>query len=70
VFFTATWPREVQSLAMDFLRDPVHLTAGDVGVLNANLAITQQFIAMKEFQKDKELFDLLDKLNTAGEHKR
>ncbi len=55
---------------MDFLRDPVHLTAGDVGVLNANLAITQQFIAMKEFQKDKELFDLLDKLNTAGEHKR
>ena len=28
VFFTATWPREVQTLALDFLNAPILITAG------------------------------------------
>ena len=28
VFFTATWPKEVQMLALDFLEQPVLITAG------------------------------------------
>lgn len=31
VFFTATWPREVQQLAAEFLSDPVQINIGDQG---------------------------------------
>lgn len=41
LFFTATWPKEVQRLARDFVRNPVHITVGDAGKLNANKSITQ-----------------------------
>lgn len=41
LFFTATWPKEVQRLARDFVSDPVQITIGDVGKLNANKSITQ-----------------------------
>lgn len=41
LFFTATWPKEVQRLARDFVQDPVHITVGDAGKLNANKSITQ-----------------------------
>jgi superfamily II DNA/RNA helicase len=36
LFFSATWPKEVQQLANEFLTDAVHITIGDSGVLNAN----------------------------------
>lgn len=41
LFFTATWPKEVQRLARDFVQSPVHITVGDAGKLNANKSITQ-----------------------------
>ena len=41
LFFTATWPKEVQRLARDFVQNPVHITIGDAGKLNANKSITQ-----------------------------
>lgn len=41
LFFTATWPKEVQRLARDFVKNPVHITVGDAGKLNANKSITQ-----------------------------
>lgn len=41
LFFTATWPKEVQRLARDFVQNPVHITVGDAGKLNANKSITQ-----------------------------
>eukprot|EP01035_Chromulina_nebulosa_P019393 gene19393-25264_t len=62
VFFTATWPRNVQQLAMDFVNDPVLIAAGQVGVLNANKAIEQNFLIMKEGEKFHKLFDLLSLL--------
>ena len=36
LFFSATWPREVQQLANEFLNDAVQINIGDSGVLNAN----------------------------------
>lgn len=36
LFFSATWPREVQQLANEFLTDAVQINIGDSGVLNAN----------------------------------
>lgn len=41
LFFTATWPKEVQRLARDFVQNPVHITIGDAGKLNANKSIKQ-----------------------------
>lgn len=41
LFFTATWPKEVQRLARDFVQNPVRITVGDAGKLNANKSITQ-----------------------------
>lgn len=39
MFFTATWPREVQNIAREFLVNPIELKFGDVNSLNANKAI-------------------------------
>ena len=44
MFFTATWPREVQTIAREFLRNPVEIKFGDVNNLNANKAILQKII--------------------------
>lgn len=41
LFFTATWPKEVQRLARDFVQNPVRITVGDAGKLNANKSIKQ-----------------------------
>lgn len=42
LFFSATWPKEVQQLANEFLTDAVHITIGDSGVLNANKVRNQE----------------------------
>ena len=41
LFYTATWPRAVRSLAYEFLRTPVQVEVGDINSLNANKDITQ-----------------------------
>lgn len=67
IFFTATWPREVQTLALDFLNDPINVTIGDVGMLNANKAITQNILVVKNRnEKDAKLEDLLFELNDSS----
>lgn len=44
---------------MDFVHDPVQINVGDTGTLNANKNITQNIMVMSEFEKEKELFRLL-----------
>jgi ATP-dependent RNA helicase DDX5/DBP2 len=63
LFFSATWPREVQSLANEFLTDAIQINIGDSDVLNANKAISQHIIVTSEKDKKDELIDLLTKLN-------
>lgn len=57
--FTATWPKDVQSLAGDFLNNPVQINIGDQDSLNANKAITQHIMIMRGFEKEERLFELL-----------
>lgn len=59
IFFSATWPKEVQSLAGEFLTDPVQITIGDGDKLTANLAISQHIMVMKHHAKEQELVKLL-----------
>jgi len=44
LLFTATWPREVRSLASEFLRTPLHVQTGKSDALTANLDISQHVI--------------------------
>jgi superfamily II DNA/RNA helicase len=60
LFFTATWPREVQSLASEFLHQPVHIAIGQQDSLNANKDIKQNVMIVKQFQKNDALLDLLE----------
>ncbi len=62
IFFTATWPKEVQQLASSFLNDPVQINVGDDDVLNANKAIKQVVIMSTPRDKMNGLFDILDEL--------
>lgn len=48
LFFTATWPKEVQRLAREFVSNPVQITIGDAGKLNANKSITQHIKVRKK----------------------
>ena len=67
LFFTATWPKEVQGLAADFLKDPVRVNVGASDQLNANAAITQNVKIMSEFDKPSELVSLLEEIRGGAE---
>lgn len=55
--FSATFPREIQQLAAEFLLNYVYLTVGRVG--STNEFITQRLIYAEENEKPKRLLDLL-----------
>ena len=63
MFFTATWPREVQALAREFMKTPVELKFGDVNNLNANKAITQKVLVISDGEKSDMLKTVLKEIN-------
>ena len=66
MMFTATWPREIQNLAREFLRDPVEIKFGDTNFLNANKAIDQRIIVISESEKVETLQKVIVELNPEG----
>jgi ATP-dependent RNA helicase DDX5/DBP2 len=67
LLFSATWPREIQALAHDFLKDPIQINVGEVNVLVANKDIKQDIIMCSESDK----FDKLEAiLKSMQEQKR
>lgn len=61
LMFSATWPTEVQSLASEFLTNPIHLTIGS-GELYANPKIKQNIKFIENYDKDRELIQLLESI--------
>ncbi|KAL3082856.1 hypothetical protein niasHS_010658 [Heterodera schachtii] len=59
LMFSATWPKEVRSLAADFQVNPVHLNVGSLE-LAANHNIQQHVEVIDEYSKQGRLFELLD----------
>lgn len=57
--FSATWPKEVRTLAQDFQQDPVFLNVGSLE-LAANHNIEQIVEVVDEFGKQKRLFQILE----------
>ena len=67
MFFTATWPREVQTLAREFLRNSIEIKFGDTNNLNANKAILQKVLVVSEGDKSDTLKKVLQEVNPSGE---
>lgn len=66
LLFSATWPREIQQLAHDFLTDPIQVNVGDVNSLNANKDIKQHIIMCSESEKFEKLEKILKELTDQG----
>jgi len=58
MMFSATFPKEIQMLARDFLKDYVFLAVGRVGSTSEN--ITQKVVWVEEHDKRSFLLDLMD----------
>lgn len=67
MMFTATWPREVQTLAREFLHKPVEIRFGEVDSLNANKAIKQIVMVIAESEKSEKLREVLSEINPTND---
>jgi len=66
LLFSATWPKEIQRLAHDFLTDPIQINVGEVGVLNANKDIKQHIHMISDHEKLEKLTTILKELTDQG----
>jgi ATP-dependent RNA helicase DDX5/DBP2 len=62
LLFSATWPKEIQKLAFDFLLDPIKINVGEINVLNANKDITQKIIMCSDGDKNHKIKEILKNL--------
>jgi ATP-dependent RNA helicase DDX5/DBP2 len=67
MLFSATWPREIQALAHDFLKNPVQVNVGEVNVLVANKDIQQSIVMTTDSEKLDKLIDILKELTSKVE---
>ncbi|KAI3637218.1 hypothetical protein MIR68_004924 [Amoeboaphelidium protococcarum] len=61
LMWSATWPREVQNLARDYLKDYIQVNIGSDD-LSANSRITQHVEVVPEYQKEGMLMSRLNEL--------
>ncbi|CAA18646.1 ATP-dependent RNA helicase ded1 [Schizosaccharomyces pombe] len=64
LMFSATFPRDIQLLARDFLKDYVFLSVGRVGSTSEN--ITQKVVHVEDSEKRSYLLDILHTLPPEG----
>ncbi|EEB05760.1 ATP-dependent RNA helicase Sum3 [Schizosaccharomyces japonicus yFS275] len=64
LMFSATFPRDIQVLARDFLKDYVFLSVGRVGSTSEN--ITQKVVFVEDQEKRSYLLDILHTLPPEG----
>ena len=62
MMFTATWPREIQTLALEFMKNPIQIKFGDSTQLNANKDVTQKIIIVKESDKTDALKMIIEEV--------
>ena len=67
LLFSATWPKEVEQLAHEFLTDPVRINVGQANVLNANKDILQKIELVQDAEKFDKLKGILDELVKQGD---
>ncbi|KAK5642152.1 hypothetical protein RI129_008319 [Pyrocoelia pectoralis] len=68
LMWSATWPREVQSLAAEFLKDYIQINVGSLQ-LSANHNILQIIDVCQEYEKEAKLSTLLKEIMAETENK-
>ncbi|KAK9502546.1 hypothetical protein O3M35_011306 [Rhynocoris fuscipes] len=68
LMWSATWPKEVQNMAEDFLKDYIQVNVGSLQ-LSANHNILQIVDVCQEFEKEQKLASLLKEIMTEKENK-
>lgn len=68
LMWSATWPKEVRTLAEEFLKDPWHVNIGALQ-LHANHNILQIVDVCMDSEKDHKLFRLLEEIMGEKENK-
>ncbi|KAF5367174.1 hypothetical protein D9758_004044 [Tetrapyrgos nigripes] len=63
LMFSATWPKDVQKLANDFLKDMIQVNIGSME-LTANHNITQIIEVCSDFEKRNKLINHLEKISS------
>ena len=63
LMFSATFPRNIQMLARDFLKEYIFLSVGRVGSTSAN--ITQKVLLVESHEKNSVILDLLSAAETS-----
>eukprot|EP01114_Cavostelium_apophysatum_P006291 TRINITY_DN1753_c0_g1_i3.p1 TRINITY_DN1753_c0_g1~~TRINITY_DN1753_c0_g1_i3.p1 ORF type:complete len:621 (-),score=257.72 TRINITY_DN1753_c0_g1_i3:46-1908(-) len=66
--FSATWPQSIQSLANEFLNDPVQVSIGSLD-LSANHRVAQIVEVVEPYDKDSKLLDILSKYHKSRKNK-
>lgn len=66
LLFSATWPREIQRLAHDFLKDPIQINVGEVNALVANKDIEQTIYMCEDSEKYDKLKGILKDIKDAA----
>jgi ATP-dependent RNA helicase DDX5/DBP2 len=59
--WSATWSKEIQAIAKDFLNDPMIVNIGSVE-LSANHKVHQKFLFIQENEKDKKLLEIIEEV--------
>jgi ATP-dependent RNA helicase DDX5/DBP2 len=59
LLFSATWPKEIQVLAHEFLKSPIQINVGQVNALVANQDICQTIHVIREDDKMTKLIEIL-----------
>lgn len=68
LMWSATWPKEVRTLAEDFLKEYVQINIGALQ-LCANHNITQIIDVCEEHEKENKLFKLLEEITSQNDNK-
>lgn len=66
--WSATWPKEVQNLAEEFLHDYIQINIGSLS-LSANHNILQIVDVCEEWEKNEKLLTLLNEISSEEETK-
>lgn len=60
LLFTATWPKAVQKISKNYLKDDfVHVNVGQTEELSANVAVSQLFYKLGDDEKETQLWRIL-----------
>jgi ATP-dependent RNA helicase DDX5/DBP2 len=68
LMWSATWPKEVQNLAMDYLKDFIQVNIGSMN-LSASHNVTQNVEFIAETEKQSRIVSLLDKIHSGDKEK-